>query len=115
MSEVIAIRDSLANARTLKLAHTAAVVVGEVIVSNGQVLVAINAAIADADNIYMYRGRVELPKEASLVVAVGDVLYWDATAEVATKTSTSNTKLGIAIEASAAPDTSVLAMLGENK
>lgn len=100
--------------RTLKLAHTAAVEAEEVIVSNGQVLVAVNAAEADAENTYIYRGPVEFPKEASLAVAVGDVCYWVAANHNINKTNT-NVKTGICIEAALAADSVVLVELSENK
>jgi len=108
------VRDGINQVKTLKLAHTAAVSAGDVIVNNGQVLVAVNDASASADNAYIYRGKIEVPKEANLAIAVGDVVYWDATNEVANKTNT-NTKMGICVEASAASDTTVVVMLGENK
>lgn len=112
---VTAIRDSIGNCRTLKKAHTAAVVVGEIVVINGQVLVAVNAKAADAENAYIYRGKIEAPKEAALAINVGDVVYWDATNEVVTKTATANTKMGVCVEDVAGAGTTVLVMLGENK
>ncbi len=62
------VSDSLANARTVKIAHTAAVVKGEIIVNNGQVLMAVNAAAISVDTIYIYRGKIEMPKEAALAI-----------------------------------------------
>src|SRR4030067_2093947 len=109
------VRDSLQNVRTLKLAHSAAVTAGDVIVSNGQVLVAINTALINADNAYVFRGKTEFPKEANLAVNVGDVCYWVAASGNINKTSSGNTKAGICVEASAAADEVVLVMLDENK
>jgi predicted RecA/RadA family phage recombinase len=43
-------------------------------------------------------GVVELNKDNS-DVAIGDLLYWDNTAKGITKTSTSNKKVGFAVEA----------------
>ena len=108
------VRDGVNQVRTLKLAHTAAVSAGDVIVSNGQVLVAVNDAAANADNAYIYRGKVEVPKTAALAINVGDVVYWDATNGEANLTNT-NTKMGICVEAAAAADSTVVVMLGENK
>lgn len=107
--------DSIQNTRTLELAHTAAVVIREVIVSNDQVLIAVNAADADDANAYICRAKVRFPKEASLEVSVGDRLYWDVTNGVATKTPSGNTFIGIAIEAALAADTEVIAILFENR
>lgn len=100
--------------RTLKLAHTAAVEAGEVIVSSGQVLVAVNPADANAVNTYIFRGPVEVPKQAALAIAAGAVCYWDAAAGEADTTDT-NVKTGICTEAALAADTVVLIELGENK
>lgn len=72
-------RDGLGNLRVLKLVHTAAVAVGDVIVSGGNVLIAVNAADADAENLYIYRGRAEFPKGAGAIAAVAQV-YWDPSA-----------------------------------
>ena len=84
------------------------------IVSNGQVLVACSTAEADTEAAYIFRGPVEVPKEAALAVAAGDVCYWDSAAGEADKTNT-NVKAGICIEAADAADTVVLIELGENK
>ncbi len=100
--------------RTLKYAHTAAVTSGDVIVANGQVLVAIGDYDADEEGVYIFRGPVEFPKEAALAIASGEVCYWDGAAGEVDKTDT-NTKTGICIEAAAASDTVALVELGENK
>ena len=109
------VRDSLQNVRTLKLAHTAAVTAGDVIVSNGQVLVAVNTALINAVNAYVFRGKTEFPKEPSLAINVGDVCYWLAASGYITKTVGSNTKTGICVEAALAADEVALVMLDENK
>ena len=44
-------------------------------------------------------GVFDLKKVASQAWAVGDKIYWDNTAKEATKTATSNTLIGVAIEA----------------
>lgn len=100
--------------RTLKYANAGAVEAGDVIVANGQVLVAVNAAGAGAENVYIFRGPVEFPKAAALAVAAGEVCYW-AGAGNANKTAQDNTKIGICVEGAAAADTVVLIELGENK
>ncbi len=106
-------RDGLANLRTLKLAHNAAVSAYDVIVSGGHALVAVNDADADAENTYVYRGRVSFPK-GSGAIAAGAVVYWDASPGVITTTSTDNTRAGICIEAALTADTEALVMLHEN-
>ena len=109
------VRGGTNQVRTLRLAHTAAVAAGDVIVSNGQVLVAVNAAEANALNTYVFRGPVEFPKEAPLVIAAGDTCYWVAAAGNCNKTASGNTKLGICTEAAVSAATVVLIELGENK
>lgn len=115
MAKIATIRSGLGTTRTLMLIHAAAVEIGEVIVSSGHALVAINAADADAENAYAFRGRVEFDKEANLEVNAGEKIYWDATNLVATKTAQANTLVGPAVENSAAADTTVLVELGENR
>lgn len=109
------VRGGVSQVRTLKLAHTAQVGARDVIVSGGQVLVAVNAALANAANTYVFRGPVEFPKEASLAVAVGEVCYWVAANGNVNKTASGNTKVGICVKAAGASDTTVLIELGENK
>ena len=109
------LKGALAAMRTLKLAFTAAVEAGDVILSGGHVLVAANAYAADEAGIYVFRGPIEAPKQASLVVASTAILYWDDTAGCATTIATANTKMGIARKAAVAADTTVLIELAENK
>jgi predicted RecA/RadA family phage recombinase len=109
------VRGGLNQVRTLTLAHTAAVEAYDVIVSNGQVLVACNDADANVSNSYVFGGPVEFPKEAALAIAVGDVCYWVAGNGNVNKTAGGNTKAGICTKAAAAADTVVLIELGENK
>lgn len=100
-------RGGVTKNRTLKLAHTAAVVAGEVIVSNNQTLVAVNAADADVATTYIFLGPVCFPKKAALAVVVGDVVYWDASPGEITKIGGDGTFCGICIEAALAADTTV--------
>jgi predicted RecA/RadA family phage recombinase len=44
-------------------------------------------------------GVFDLKKVASQAWAVGDKIYWDNTAKVATKTVSGNTAIGVAVEA----------------
>ena len=111
-------RDSLKNLRTLKLAHTGAVAAGDVIVVSGNTLVAVNAADADAGNIYIYRGRSAFPKATGVGsgIAANTKVYWDA-AEGVAKTddeAAANALIGVTIEAATDDDTEVLIMQHEN-
>lgn len=44
-------------------------------------------------------GIFDLTKAASQAWAVGDKVYWDNTAKVATKTASGNTAIGVAVDA----------------
>jgi len=52
-------------------------------------------------------GVWELPKVGANAFALGGAVYWDATAKLATTTSSGNTKLGVAVEAAAASTAAV--------
>lgn len=109
------IRSQLEHTKTLKVAHTAAVAIGDIVVNNGQVLIAINAALISADNIFAYDCRkVEMPKAGGLAINPGDVVYWDATNSVINKTSSGNTKAGMCVEAAASADATVIINLKPN-
>ena len=100
-------RGGVTTNRTLKLAHTAAVVKGEIIISNGLVLVAQAAYAQDVEGIYVFAGPVELPKKASLAVAVGDAVYFDASPGEIAKTAADGTLCGVCTEAALAAGTVV--------
>ncbi len=56
-----------------------------------------NAAIGEAVEAALV-GVFDLKKAASQAWAVGDKVYWDNTAKETTKTATSNTLIGVAVE-----------------
>lgn len=97
--------DSLGNIRTVKYTHNAALVPGDVIVYNGAVLIAVNTSAANAENVFVYEGKVILPKEGSLAINAMDKVYWTGT--VVNKTSSANTECGFCAEAAASADTTV--------
>ena len=103
--------DSLGNIRTLKYTHNAATAPGDTIVVNGCVLVAVNTALINTENVYAYAGKHTMPKEAPLVINVLDEVYWDAGAGKVTKTAGGNTPCGYCQEAGASADTTVTIML----
>jgi predicted RecA/RadA family phage recombinase len=105
--------DGVRHVRTLKLAHTAAVGAGEVIVFRGNVLVAINPAGLREVNVYAYRGRVAFPKGAG-AIGSGVPVYWDEDAGQATTTESGNTRIGITTERATDVDNEVVASLHEN-
>lgn len=67
-----------------------------------------DVASAEGDiAVVALEGVFSVPKEAPLVIALGDRLYWDATAGKFTKTATANTFAGFAHEAAGSADTTV--------
>ena len=103
--------DSVSNLRTLRYTHSADTVPGNVIVYNGLVLVAVNKVLANAENVWIYAGRMTFPKEAPLVVNQGDQVYFDSGANKITTTAGSNTPCGFCQEAAASADTTITIML----
>ncbi len=107
------VRGGAGHPRTLKYTNASAVAAGDVVVINGNVCVAVNAYAANTEGIYVFRGRVEFPKEAALAIAPGEICYWTAAGNI-NKTSAGNTKAGICVEAAAAADSVVLVELMNN-
>ncbi len=108
------VTDIINKIRTLMLAHSAGVAAGDVIVSNGNVLIAVNTALINVLNAYVYLGKVTLPKVAGTAFVPGDKGYWDAGAGNITKVTAGNTLAGICIEAAALADTTIVFMLFPN-
>lgn len=105
------IRDAITNTRTIKYAHTAAVAIGEIIMVNGVVLIAVNAALANADNAYIYSGKVEVPKNTSLQIDQWDQVYWDVADDEVNKSPAGNTLLSYCLEDAASSAATVVIML----
>jgi predicted RecA/RadA family phage recombinase len=103
--------DSVLNLRTAKYTHNAALEVGDVIVVNGSVLAAVNKTDADVENVFVYSGKMTMPKEAALAISLFDKVYWDAANGVINKTAAGNTLCGYCVEAAAAADDTVVIML----
>jgi predicted RecA/RadA family phage recombinase len=100
------VQDTIQNVRTLVYTHNAALESGDVIVANGRVLMAVNDSAADAPNVFVWLGKVQLPKSNALAINVGDAVYWSAAAGEVTKTGT-DTPLGMCVEAAADTATEV--------
>lgn len=60
-----------------------------------------------ADLVLSTTGVFELPKATTDEIAIGDPLYWDATAGKITVTTTDNTFVGYAVSAAANPSGAV--------
>lgn len=100
-------RNHVQRGQTITIPAPAAVTSGGVVVAGALVGIA-NGDAASGDPVDVdVTGVFELPKVAALAIAVGDVVYWDATAGLVTKTATANTKIGYATEAAANPSATV--------
>lgn len=106
--------DTIQNLRTLRYTHNAALVPGDAIVVNGSLLVAVNTSAADAENVFIYQGKVAIAKQAPLVINALDAVYWVAASSHVNKTSGGNTNCGFCVEAAASADTTVTIMLLPN-
>lgn len=105
------IMDAITNVRTGQYTHSAATEPGDVVVGNGSVLVAINKKDANVENAYIWEGKTEFDKEASLAINFMDAVYWDNTAGKVTKTVTGNTPCGHCVEKALAADATVVVYL----
>jgi predicted RecA/RadA family phage recombinase len=106
MTQMVEIVDASELVRSVGFAHTAATTGHEPIVINSRVWIPLNDKAADERNAFVHRSLVSnAPKATGAAWAVGDALYWDATAKQFTKTTTSNTLCGFAVEARASGDT----------
>jgi predicted RecA/RadA family phage recombinase len=104
-------QDSISNLRPMKYTHNAALVPGDPIVINGSLIIAVNTSAANAENTFIYQGKVNLPKTNPLVIAALDAVYWDAAASEVNKTSGGNTACGFCTDAALSADTTVTIML----
>lgn len=91
-------KNFIANGESLQIAAPSGGVIGGAIFKAGSLIGVIVASAAEGELFTLkikgaYSG---LPKAAGAAWAVGDMLYWDATNSVLTKTATSNTFAGYA-------------------
>jgi predicted RecA/RadA family phage recombinase len=107
-------QDSVSNLRTLKYTHSSALAPGDPLVVNGSLLIALNTTLANVENVFIYQGKVNLPKTNPLVISALDAVYWDAAASEINKTSGGNTACGFCAEAALSADTTVTFMLIPN-
>ncbi len=63
---------------------------------------------------FITKGIVTIAKTSALAIAIGDVLYWDATNSVVNKTTSGQRGVGIATEAAANPSSTVKMSIGIN-
>ena len=87
------------------------VAAGEVVVQGDLVGVAKTPIAAGTLGSLATRGVFDFPKAGAGAIAIGAVLYWDATNGVATTTASGNKRIGKAVAAAAAADTTVRGLL----
>ena len=96
-------RNHVQPGRTLTIPAPAAVLSGGVVIAGNIIGVANgSAAIGDPVDVDV-QGVFELPKVSALAIALGDLVYWDATAGLVTKTASTNKKLGYTVANSPNP------------
>ena len=84
---------------------------GDPVVLSESVVIAETDIPAGGKGVLALCGVYEFPSAAE-AIAVGDAVYWDATAGNITKTSTSNKKAGMAVSAQTAAAGKVLVKIG---
>lgn len=90
-----------------------AVAAGEVIEQVNLIGIAVRALAANEAGTLQVNGIFDFLKTASLVVNLGDLIYWDDTTNFANKTSASNMLIGKAVKASASAETTVRVRLDQ--
>jgi predicted RecA/RadA family phage recombinase len=78
---------------------------GDGILLNSIFGVAAKDANTDESVVLDLVGVFSLPKATGATWAIGDTIYWDNTAKNCTKTSASNTKVGVAYASAGSADT----------
>ncbi len=89
------------------------VAAGDVVVQGDLVGIAKQPIAADTSGALAVTGVFDFTKLAALVPAVGDLVYWDDAANVATNVSAGNKLLGKVVKAAAAGDATVRARLSQ--
>lgn len=100
-------KNFLANGQSLQLIAPVDGVIGGSVVKQGSIIGIVVASAAEGQQytLQIYGAFSDLPKTTGQAWAVGDMLYWDATNSLFTKTVGSNTFAGYAYEAALSADT----------
>lgn len=88
-----------------KYAHTAATVAKSFYLISSKVVMALNGAAANEDNVFVKRAVLKAPKATGQAWAPMALLYWDNTNSNFTTTLTGNTLAGRVHESAASGDT----------
>lgn len=102
----------LSQGDTIKYRPSSTVNAGAVVVLGELVAVAHSEIKANELGTLHVLGLVRVNKAAADDISVGDVLYWDNTNKVATKTSTGNKRMGLAATAASSGNGVVDVLLG---
>ena len=84
---------------TVTIPAPAAVASGGVVIAGAIIGIAQGDAVPGASVDVKTSGVWELPKVGEDVVTLGVAIYWNSTFNLATVTSSENTKIGVAVEA----------------
>lgn len=95
----------------LTLPAPATVLSGQGVVIGSIFGIAAEDAASGVDVDLVTQGVFTLPKVSALAIAIGDIVYWDATNKLVTKTTTANTKIGVAVTLGANPSATVAVKL----
>lgn len=93
--------------RTVTVTAPAAVTSGDGLLIGALFGVAMSTAANGATVEAVVEGIVDVKKNTSTAIAVGDRIYWDNTAKECNKTATGNFHVGVAVAAAQASDTTV--------
>lgn len=96
---------------TIDYTATAAIAAGDVVSLGSRIGVAAGDIPAGAVGALSVEGVFEIDKTASLAIAVGDAVYFNAASKTVTKTNT-DVPAGWAVAAAAAADTVVRVKIG---
>lgn len=101
----------IADGETIDVVAASDLAAGDLVIVGTLVGVAIDDTLTGATAVVRIAGVVEVPKEASLDVSQGDLLYCDVTSGELDKTATAQTLAGHAYEDSGVAATTVKVIL----
>jgi predicted RecA/RadA family phage recombinase len=100
------VRDAFEKIRTLKFTHSGATVTDTIYYLNGMILLAMNSALANIENVFICSGLIEYGKVEAQAWTGGQKIYWDPAAALFTNVRAIGCILaGYAAEARANPTT----------
>ena len=97
------VRDGLSKIRTIKYSHSSATTVNIIYYLAGMLMLAINTALANIENVFMISGLIEYAKLSAQAWTAGQKVYWDDGNSRFTTVAAGNTLAGIAAEDAANP------------